>query len=166
MNTSSKLLWQGRFLKISLVEGHYEVVNRPHAVAIIALDDSGNILLVKQYRPAIGKEILEIPAGLVEEGEHPVDTAIRELKEETGYFPIENSTEYLGYMYPTVGYSDEVIHFVKLKVDKSRYTGQDLGEGEKINDIIFVPIDDFIGMAKRLEIHDGKTLVAALLVVY
>jgi len=166
VSTSSRLLWKGRFLRVSLVEDHYEIVNRPHAVAIVALDDSNNILLVKQYRPAIGKEILEIPAGLVEDGEHPIDTAIRELKEETGYFPIEDSIEYLGYMYPTVGYSDEILHFVKLKIDKSICVGQNLDERERISEVVFMSVDDFIEMAKRLEIHDSKALVAALLVVY
>ena len=166
MNTSSKLLWQGRFLKVSLVEGHYEVVNRPHAVAIIALDYSNNVLLVKQYRPALGKEILEIPAGLMEEGESPIETAVRELKEETGYLPIRESIDYLGYMCPTVGYSDEILHFVKLKIDKSSYVGQNLDERESINEVLFMPIRDFIEKARRLEIHDSKTLVAALLVIY
>jgi len=166
VSTSSRLLWKGRFLRVSLVEDHYEIVNRPHAVAIVALDGGNNILLVKQYRPAVGKEILEIPAGLVEEGEPPIDTAIRELKEETGYLPIKDSIEYLGYIYPTVGYSDEILHFVKLKIDKSSYVGQNLDEGESINEVVFMSIGDFIELAKRLKIHDSKTLVAALLVVY
>ncbi len=164
MNKS--LIWQGKFLQIYLVDDHYEVVKRPAAVGIIATDDEGNIVLVRQYRPAIGRWTWEIPAGLMDEGEDPIQTAVRELKEETGYMHVAGSEKYLGYMYPTVGYANEVLHFVKLKIDKRHYVGQKLDEGERISEVKFMPILTFVEKCRRLEFHDSKTLVSSLLVVY
>ncbi|UZN23176.1 NUDIX domain-containing protein [bacterium 3DAC] len=161
-----QLLWSGRFLQIFLVDGRYEVVKRPEAVGIIALDGRGNIVLVKQYRPAVGRWTVEIPAGLIDPGEDPLQTALRELREETGYTHVEGTEEYLGYMYPTVGYANEVLHFVKVEVNTENYIGQDLDEGETISEVIFMPIKEFIEKCKRLEFHDSKTLVSALMVIY
>ncbi len=62
-----------------------EIVNHPGAVAIIAITDEGKIVLVEQYRKALEKAIIEIPAGKLEPGEKPEVTAVRELEEETGY---------------------------------------------------------------------------------
>jgi len=161
-----ELVWEGKFLQVYLVDGHYEVVKRPEAVGIIALDGKGNIALVKQYRPAIGTWTWEIPAGLIDDGETPIETAVRELKEETGYEHVPGSEEYLGYMYPTVGYADEILHFVRLKVNMHRYVGQHLDDRETITEVVFMPIETFIEKCKRLEIKDSKTLVSSLLVVY
>ena len=166
MKVSEKLLWQGRFLSVYLLDDHYEVVKRPEAVGIIATNDKDEIVLVKQYRPAVGKWTWEIPAGLLDPGEEPIQTAIRELREETGYLHILGSEEYLGYMYPTVGYADEVLHFVRMKVDMSSYVGQDLDEGETITEVMWLPVSEFVEKCRRLEFHDSKTLLSALLVLY
>jgi ADP-ribose pyrophosphatase len=76
-------VWQGRRFAV-LVEDGYEIADTPDAVAIVALDAEERVVLVRQARPAIGTQLLELPAGLVDEGEDLLPAAQRELREETG----------------------------------------------------------------------------------
>ena len=76
-------VWQGRRFAV-LVEDGYEIADTPDAVAIVALDAEERVVLVRQARPAIGAQLLELPAGLVDEGEDLLPAAQRELREETG----------------------------------------------------------------------------------
>jgi ADP-ribose pyrophosphatase len=76
-------VWEGRRFAVVIDEGH-EIADTPDAVAIVALDAEDRVVLVRQRRVATGGELLELPAGLVEEGESPLQTAQRELREETG----------------------------------------------------------------------------------
>jgi ADP-ribose diphosphatase len=76
-------IWQGRRFSV-LVEDGYEIADTPDAVAIVALDGEGSIVLVRQQRVATGGKLLELPAGLVDEGEALLPAAQRELREETG----------------------------------------------------------------------------------
>lgn len=84
-----------------------EVVHHHGGVSVVALDEKGRLLLVRQFRFAAGKELLEIPAGKLEQGEDPMAAAARELEEETGYQA--ESLELLTEMIPTPGYCTEVI---------------------------------------------------------
>ena len=77
-------VWEGRRFAVEIEDG-YEVADTPNAVAIVAVDSEQRIVLVRQNRPAAGgAELLELPAGLVDEGEEPLAAAQRELREETG----------------------------------------------------------------------------------
>lgn len=76
-------IWEGKRFSV-LVEDGYEIADTPDAVAIVALDAEGRIVLVRQRRVATGTKLLELPAGLIDEGETPIETARRELREETG----------------------------------------------------------------------------------
>lgn len=76
-------VWQGRRFAV-LVEDGYEIADTPDAVAIVALDAEERVVLVRQARPAIGAQLLELPAGLVDEGEDLLSAAQRELREESG----------------------------------------------------------------------------------
>ena len=76
-------LWKGERFAVVEVEG-YEVADTPDAVAIVAVDADDRVVLVSQRRAAAGKELLELPAGLIDEGETPLQAAKRELREETG----------------------------------------------------------------------------------
>ena len=76
-------IWRGRRFSV-LVEDGYEIADTPDAVAIVALDAEGRVLLVRQKRVATGTKLLELPAGLIDEGERPLEAAQRELREETG----------------------------------------------------------------------------------
>jgi ADP-ribose pyrophosphatase len=76
-------IWEGKRFSV-LVEDGYEIADTPDAVAIVALDAEGRIVLVRQRRVATGTKLLELPAGLIDEGETPIETARRELREESG----------------------------------------------------------------------------------
>ena len=76
-------VWEGRRFAV-VVEDGYEIADTPDAVAIVALDAEERVVFVRQRRVAIGGKLLELPAGLIDEGEDPLSSAQRELREETG----------------------------------------------------------------------------------
>lgn len=113
---SSKVVFKGRALKMRVdtvltAEGRQstrEVVERSDCVAVIAVDNAGNILLEKQFRQAVGKELLEIPAGGIDEGETPEAAVTREMREETGFRP--RKIEKLTGFYSSPGYATEYLY--------------------------------------------------------
>lgn len=76
-------VWEGKRFAV-VVEDGFEVAHTPDAVAIVALDADGRVVLVRQRRTAVDADVLELPAGLIDEGEEPLESARRELREETG----------------------------------------------------------------------------------
>ena len=129
----------------------------PGAVAVVPLigDD---IILVKQYRPALGRELLEIPAGLRDiEGEDPIDTARRELIEEIGMRAL--SIEHVLSTHNAVGFSDECIHlFVSrdlVPVEREFTTSPE----EQEMQIIRMPLAEAMAMISEGEITDAKTII-------
>ena len=89
-----------------------DVVEHPGAVAIVARTKADEVILVRQYRHATGEELLEIPAGTREEGESPIETARRELEEETGY--TANKIHQLTAFYTAPGFTNEMIFYSVL----------------------------------------------------
>lgn len=114
--TKTESIYDGRIVKLALhtvrlpdgSEARREIITHPGAVAVVALDDAGRVLLVRQFRSAVRQIMLEIPAGTLHPGEDATECAIRELREETGYRPRQMAT--LGGIYVTPGYSTEYIH--------------------------------------------------------
>jgi len=113
---SSKTVFQGRALKMRVdtvltEDGRTstrEVVERSDCIAVVAADRNGNILLERQYRQAVGKELLEIPAGGIDEGEDPETAVVREMREETGFRP-QRVRKVTGF-YSSPGYSTEYLY--------------------------------------------------------
>ena len=140
-------------------KAYREIVEHNGAVAAVALTDEGNIVMVRQYRYACGRAILEIPAGKIDKGEtDPVEAMKRELKEETGYSA--SQILHMGDVNPSCAYSEEVIHLYLM-------TGltpgeQDLDEDEAL-EVIEMPFEEVYGMAVRGELVDSKTLAALLM---
>ena len=130
-----------------------EIIKHPGSVAIIPLIDNETIILIEQYRSALGKVILEIPAGTLEHDEQPVDCAKRELLEETGY-QATNFRELL-VNYTTPGYSDEKMHFY-LATDLI-HKEQKLERDENIR-TRKIKLDEINLMIKNGEIADMKTI--------
>ena len=131
-----------------------EVARHPGAVGIFVMEGD-NVVLVRQFRYPIGKELLEIPAGKLEKGEEPYPAALRELREETG--GLADSLEYLGDYYGSAGFCDEklTLYFARL-----RETGENDPDEDEFLTVERMPLAAFEAMIARGQVADGKTLSA------
>lgn len=134
-----------------------EVVRHNGATCIVPITDSGEVLMVRQFRYALGRITLEIPAGKIDPGESPEVCAVRELAEETGY--TSNNIVYLGELHTSVGFCDEVIHMYAAKDLVRHELSPD--EDEFLN-LSAIPLDTLEEMCISGEITDSKTLSAIL----
>lgn len=162
----SDLLYDGRIIKlyndeIRLPDGnkaYREYVKHPGGVCVVPLTDEKEVMLVRQYRYVYGKEIIEIPAGKRDgKNEDVLEGAKRELKEELG-IEAENFY-YLGEMYPTPGYTDEILFMfaaTSLTFGETNPDEDEFVEPEKIH------IDSLVDMIMNGEIKDAKTIGAVL----
>ena len=135
-----------------------EIVSPPNAVAVLPIDASGNVHLVRQYRTALERVILEIPAGILESGENSEETGRRECEEEAGVIP--ERMERLCSFYHSVGFSTgriEIYLATGLTPSRNAHTE----EGEYLERVV-MPFDDLYRMVLSGAIVDSKTLVAAL----
>jgi len=143
-------------------------VNRPDASAMLLHDkEKKRIILVKQFRYAIHdkikENIYEIPAGKVDPGEDPLETAVRETYEECGYKLKPAKLKKIAEFFAAPGYTTEKFHLYYASVGRKDKTDQGGGleEENEFIDILEVPEEKFIRMLKKGKIEDAKTLVAA-----
>lgn len=134
-----------------------ELIKHPGAVAIIALTDDKKLVLVEQYRKALEKIILEIPAGKLEKNEEPAECAIRELEEETGYAC--ESLELLNSFYTSPGFADEIVHLFIAKGLKKKENAAGLDEDEFVN-LFELTLDEAKQAVIEKRIYDAKTIFA------
>ena len=133
-------------------KGVREVVRHPGAVCVLPLTEDGEIIFVNQFRYALNKVTLEVPAGKLEKGEDPTEAALRELSEETG---IEaKKIVPMGALYTTPALMDEII-YMYIATDLSQGE-QHLDEDEFVN-AIKIPLDKAVEMVMNGEIRDAKT---------
>ena len=134
-----------------------EIVHHRGGVGIL-FQVNGKFIFERQYRYAMQEEIIEMPAGKLEEGETPLEAAKRELLEETGYRPLEMI--HLGDSYPTVGYSSEVIHlyYCPNAIKEERHLDSD----ENI-DLIYLSLEEIDKMIADNTIKDSKSVAAIYL---
>ena len=159
-----KTIYDGKILGLSIYELSVngrkikrEVIEHRGAAAILAFDETGKVLLVKQHRFPHGY-VLEIPAGTLEKGEKPLECAMREIQEETGHVA-KKMKHFLTY-YPSVGYNKEAIHcFVAENVRK--ISGQALDDDEIIS-VVKMDMKKLVNMIKQGKIIDSKTICAVL----
>lgn len=148
-------------LKVQQVElpngkvGRRELVEHPGAVGIVAYLDSDTILMVEQFRKAIDRTILEIPAGKIEKGEEIKLCGIRELEEETGYRA--KNFEYLGKIATAPGFTDEYIYLYKAT---ELVKGEANRDDDEFINVKSYSINKIKEMVKSGEIIDGKTIAA------
>lgn len=134
-----------------------DVLRHNGGACVVPLDAQGNVHLVRQYRIALARETLEIPAGKLEPDEDPLVCAIRELREETGL--TSGKVEKLAMIHPTPGYSDERLHI---------YLATDLREGESCTDedeflsVEIHSLEECLRMVDDGTITDSKTVVGIL----
>ena len=170
---SSEVLRRSRILEfrvdtVELPDGTRstrDIAGHPGGVAMVAIDDQDRVLLVRQWRHAVGRALLEIPAGTLDRHddgsiEAHAPAAARELEEETGYRAA--SWRYLGAFYTAPGFTSELMH-VYLATDLSLAHEGRLGpdEDERL-DLVPVPLAEAIAMADRGEIADAKSIVGLL----
>lgn len=135
-----------------------EVVEHPGGVCVAALTDQDEILLVKQFRYPYMEEILEIPAGKRDsKDEAPLECGKRELREETG--AVAGEFVFLGELYPTPGYCDEVIY---IYAAKNLTFGETDPDDDEFLDVIKMPFNEALERVLSGEIKDAKTQTAVL----
>ncbi len=134
-----------------------EIVEHRGSVAVVALDEDDNVLLVNQFRSAVGRTVLEIPAGTLEPGEEATACALRELREETGY--MAESVEQLHVFYASPGFSDERIW---LYLGTGLRPGSQDVEGDESIEVVKLPLSRALEMIGSEEICDGKTILGLL----
>lgn len=162
---SSKSVFDGRILHITLDEielpngkkSKREVVNHPGGVTVAALDADNNLLFVRQFRYPYKEVVLELPAGKLEKGSTPLENGKRELMEETGAEGYSYIS--LGQLYPSPGYTSEIIHLYACKVKSQGSSNPD--DGEFLN-VEKIPLDKAVEMVLNNQIPDAKTQVAVL----
>lgn len=164
----SRIVYQGKILNLRVdkvllpngAEGLREVVEHAGAVAVVALTEKNEVILVRQYRYAVGRELLEIPAGKLEEGEDPLQCAQRELTEETGFKA--RKWQALLHFYSTPGFSNEKMYlFLAQELERG---GQNPDEDEFLQ-VEKVPLEKALNMIWQGKICDAKS-TAGLLAVY
>lgn len=162
---SSQTVFDGRVIRVTLdrVElengrtSTREVVHHHGGAAILALNEKDEIYLVRQYRYALQRELIELPAGKLEKGEDPFCAAKRELGEETGFAAADYVD--LGYIIPTCGYDSELIYLYGAK--NLTPVGQHLDADEFLS-VFTMPFDEAVEKVLSGEITDGKTVAGIL----
>lgn len=134
-----------------------EIIKHPGAVAILAITDENKIVMVEQYRKALERVLVEIPAGKLERGEEPSACARRELEEETGYECI--SLELLNSFYTSPGFADEIVHVYVAKGLSKKENAASLDEDEFVNQLELT-LDEVLQYIDNQKIYDAKTIFA------
>lgn len=161
---SSNIVYEGPVFKVRqhLVEtvggeSLRDVVEHSGGAVMVAVTDEGRILMEKQFRKAIEADFLELPAGKADPNEDPLTTAVRELKEETGYTAGE--VKHLVSFYPTCGYSNELLH---VYLCRGLSAGDKEWDEDECIELIEMYPDEIIAKIQSGEIKDSKTMIGVL----
>jgi ADP-ribose pyrophosphatase len=158
---SSQSIYDGRAVKLRVDtvqmpggrETTREVVEHSDCVAIVAIDETDNVLLVKQFRHPVGLELLEIPAGGIDPGEDAETAVQRELREEIGYLP--KKIKRLGGFYSTPGYCTEYLYlYLATELAPSQLYAEDTENIETVR----VPINQIPSLIISGQIQDAKSI--------
>jgi ADP-ribose pyrophosphatase len=165
---SSQQIYSGRAVKLRVdtvqkLNGKTttrEIVEHSDCVAVVVLDSKDKAILVRQYRKAVGKALLEIPAGGIDPGEQPIDSVRRELQEEIGYLP--NKIDKLGGFYAAPGYCTEYLHlYLATYLVPSQLEAEDTDDIE----VVRVPLSRIPELIASGEICDSKSVAGLLRVM-
>jgi ADP-ribose pyrophosphatase len=159
---SGEVVYAGKFFKVyrdavRLPDGTQaarEYLRHPGAVAIVALTQQGDVVLERQHRYPLGRDMVEIPAGKLDPGEDHLETGKRELLEETGY--VAANWIRLGLVHNAIGYSDEGIELWLATGLEKRTAALDVGE---FLEVFTLPFAEALAMAADGRISDVKTII-------
>ncbi len=136
-----------------------DIVNPGDAVVVLPITENNEVIFEKQYREAVGKICVELPAGMVDLGEEPINTARRELEEETGL--IAKNIEHLVTMFSSTGYTSEKIHiYLARDFEKGKVH---LDDTEEILDVVKIPIEECVRKAVSGELESASQIIAILI---
>jgi ADP-ribose pyrophosphatase len=139
-------------------ETKFDIIEHVGSVVIVPVDEEGNLLFVRQYRHAAGFDLLELPAGTLDEDEDPAVCAAREIREETGFAADE--MQKIGDFYLAPGYSTEFMHVYLAR--QLRHDPLEADADEFLS-LVKIPLAEALQKAERGEIPDAKSLAALLL---
>ena len=158
---SSELVYDGKLLrvrrdKVRLPDGgtaEREYIQHPGAVLVIALLDSGELVMERQFRYPLRRDMIELPAGKIDPGEPPLETAKRELLEETGY--AARHWRHVSTIHLAIGYSDERIEIFVAKGLKQEQARLD---DEEFLEVFTLPLATALQWVRERKITDAKTI--------
>ncbi|MFC6591721.1 NUDIX domain-containing protein [Deinococcus lacus] len=157
----TQTIYEGRIVRLELLGGKYEVVRHADAIAVLALSSAGEMLCVQQFRPALGQRTLEVPAGLIEDGEDPAEAARREFQEEAGF---DADMEKLTFFYASPGFCDEGLHiFHATNLRESRLP---MDDDEDITVVWRRPAEVLDELRSGQSVGSATTVTAALFALH
>ena len=162
---TSQTVFEGRLLhvksdRVRLLNGHEttrEYILHPGASMIIAMPDEKTITLIRQYRYPLNRHFIEVPAGKIDPGEDPLDTAKRELREECGYSAAE--WRHLTTLHPAIGYANERIELYLAR--GITQAGRQLDDDEFL-EVMHVPVTEAMTWIRDGRITEAKAVMALL----
>ena len=162
---SSEQIFSGKVVRLQVDEvelpngktSRREIIKHPGAVAVIAITPEQKMVMVEQYRKALEKAIIEIPAGKLEPGEEPALTARRELEEETGY-ECQNLELILSF-YTSPGFADELVHLY-LATGLTKKEQPAACDEDEFVEVLEITVEEAEQYLKEQRIHDAKTAYA------
>ncbi|SEN40706.1 ADP-ribose pyrophosphatase [Amphibacillus marinus] len=162
---ASKEIFSGKIINVSVDDvvlpngqlAKRELVKHPGAVAVIALTAEQKVVVVNQFRKPLEKEIIEIPAGKLEPGEHHSVTALRELEEETGY--TTDKLDYICSFYTSPGFADELLYIYFTDQLKPLEESRALDEDEFVQ-VLELSLEELEQLQNDQRVHDAKTVYA------
>jgi len=165
MAESIRNVFKGRVLTLNLEQvrlpngrvAELEIAHHPGGAAVVALDASGRVCLLRQFRHAAGGWLTELPAGKLDDGEPPLECAQRELAEEAGM--LARRWDRLGEYFSSPGVFTEVIH---LFLARDLEATEARPEEHEVFEASWIPLDEAVALAAGGQLHDAKTLIGLL----
>ena len=166
------VIYQGRVFSVEVErrrfpngqEHEVEIVRHAASVVLIPIDEDGRVVIVKQYRAPLDREIWEFPAGQIDDSEEPDAiraTGLRELREEAGYeLAPGGEVQGLGHFFPSCGFTDEHSHLLVARPVVPHAHGQELDAHEAITECRAFSIEELRAMIASGEVRDANTLAA------
>jgi ADP-ribose pyrophosphatase len=161
----TKSVFRGRLINVEVTQvelpngqtSFREVVKHPGAVAIIPFTRDGRLVLIRQFRKPLEKEIYEIPAGKLEKGEDPLMTAQRELMEETGYQ--SDDFHFVTSFYTSPGFANELLYIYEAT---ELMPGPARTDEDEFVETHLITLEEGLNLLANQKIHDAKTAFAIL----